>query len=253
MAEVETFGQRLRRLLKIRKKNQRGLALYTGRDEGTVSRWIHGKAVPEPENLEKIAEYLGCTINYLQDVQPTPEPAKDRLARLMAQAQLSLADLARMTEIPEKQIERYAVKGYVPPPRPARLLAKALRVTSEYLVYGIQPTAKEAAAAEPEAVPEGTLDADLLQYCLTKAQEACQAQEFDATAEQVSQLASMMYAKITRYRGSDGDAEKEIVRFIRFAKAGRGVLKNDANRQPKPPDTDQERSENQGKMKPISG
>ncbi len=45
----------------------------TGVAQSTLSDWKNGKSVPGVENLRKIAQYFGVTIDYLADVEP-PNP-----------------------------------------------------------------------------------------------------------------------------------------------------------------------------------
>lgn len=267
MAEAETFGQRLRRLLYQKKKTQIGLAEYIPVDQGTVSRWVHDKGIPESYNMKKAAEYLGVTASELEygdqpgSVQPAPEPIKVRLLRLMHQANLDLAELSRRTHIEENQIRRYTEKGRIPPLKAAQRIASALHVTYEYLVFGSRsmpplslpktPTPEPGKElAQFNAPTSAALNVTLLAYCLQRAKAISHGMNFPLTDDQLAALAADMYAKISKDRSLDGEVEEEMIKMIRFAKAGE-VRKELSP--PKGPDTDQERSDMELAKKPISG
>lgn len=65
MANRENFQKNLSMLLSQHPGNQNDLASYLGVSKQTVSAWIHGKAYPRADVMERISEYFGTTISAL--------------------------------------------------------------------------------------------------------------------------------------------------------------------------------------------
>lgn len=65
MANREVFQKNLEELLRQHGGNQNDLADYVGVSKQTVSAWIHGKAYPRADVMEKISNYFGITISAL--------------------------------------------------------------------------------------------------------------------------------------------------------------------------------------------
>ena len=70
MAKNETFGQRLRRLIKDRKLSQQEVADQLNIPRNTVWRWINNQATPESNNLHKLATLLHVTTDELLNGAP---------------------------------------------------------------------------------------------------------------------------------------------------------------------------------------
>ena len=56
---------------------ERGLTAYrvhkdTGVAQSTLSDWKNGKSIPSVENLKRIANFYGVTLDYLADEDPDP-------------------------------------------------------------------------------------------------------------------------------------------------------------------------------------
>jgi transcriptional regulator with XRE-family HTH domain len=75
--------------------SQKQLALSVGVSTPTVSDWIHGKKSPSRENLAKIAEVLGTTMDYLADIN---DPALEDRLDMREQVPPQIAIMARAME-----------------------------------------------------------------------------------------------------------------------------------------------------------
>ena len=67
--EQLTFGQRLDRMLRMKRMTQSDLARAVGVNRVSVHAWIHGKQMPRAQMIMKIADALGCTTSDLMDDQ----------------------------------------------------------------------------------------------------------------------------------------------------------------------------------------
>lgn len=65
MINRENFRKNLTRLIEQNEGNQNDLADYLGVSKQTVSAWIHGRAYPRADVMDKIATYFGTTISAL--------------------------------------------------------------------------------------------------------------------------------------------------------------------------------------------
>ena len=65
MTNREIFQKNLSEFLVQHSGNQNDLAAYLGVSKQTVSAWIHGKAYPRADVMEKISSYFGTTISAL--------------------------------------------------------------------------------------------------------------------------------------------------------------------------------------------
>lgn len=66
-------------LLTKKKLTRYQVSKATGVSQGTLSDWVNGKSIPKYENLKKIADHYGVTIEYLRDEEEkTPGPEGER-------------------------------------------------------------------------------------------------------------------------------------------------------------------------------
>lgn len=65
MNENNVFGNILKELRMSKKVTQQEIAEITGVTPTGVSYWESGKAVPNYETLDKLANFLGVTVDYL--------------------------------------------------------------------------------------------------------------------------------------------------------------------------------------------
>lgn len=61
----DTFGFRLRRAMSIRRAKLHEFAEKVGRSPETVKKWRGGYMIPKTETLERIAEILNVSIDFL--------------------------------------------------------------------------------------------------------------------------------------------------------------------------------------------
>ena len=59
------FAERLRGLAFQKGANYADIAKATGATRQSVSLWMKGKMIPKSEALQKLADFLGCTPEYL--------------------------------------------------------------------------------------------------------------------------------------------------------------------------------------------
>ncbi len=77
MEERKRFASRLRAALGLNQMTSRELASRVGTDEGTVSRWIHGRQQPGKQRLALMESVLGITQGALLSMRPlSPNPAR---------------------------------------------------------------------------------------------------------------------------------------------------------------------------------
>lgn len=70
------FAQNLKNIMQKRKKTQSDLVKDLSFRQATVSDWLNGKKYPRMDKVEKLANYLGVSINELlmQSVSEPPVP-----------------------------------------------------------------------------------------------------------------------------------------------------------------------------------
>ena len=70
------FAQNLKNIMQKRNKTQSDLVKDLSFRQATVSDWLNGKKYPRMDNVEKLANYLGVSINELlmQSVSEPPIP-----------------------------------------------------------------------------------------------------------------------------------------------------------------------------------
>lgn len=71
------FAQNLKNIMQKRNKTQSDLVKDLSFRQATVSDWLNGKKYPRMDKVEKLANYLGVSINELlmQSVPELPVPA----------------------------------------------------------------------------------------------------------------------------------------------------------------------------------
>lgn len=67
------FAQNLKNIMQKRNKTQSDLVKDLSFRQATVSDWLNGKKYPRMDKVEKLANYLGVSINELL-MQSVPEP-----------------------------------------------------------------------------------------------------------------------------------------------------------------------------------
>ena len=60
-----SFAKQLKKVMVEKEMNQTELAAKIGKGKSSVSQYLSGKNIPKEDVQEKIAEVLGCTVEYL--------------------------------------------------------------------------------------------------------------------------------------------------------------------------------------------
>ncbi|MCM1298197.1 MAG: helix-turn-helix domain-containing protein [Firmicutes bacterium] len=80
-------------VLKERGITQKKLSEDTGISTGNISDWKSGKSSPKPAALSKIAQYLGCSVDYLLGNTDNPKGTKSTADPDLAEAIQLFANL----------------------------------------------------------------------------------------------------------------------------------------------------------------
>lgn len=99
MYEPELIAERIKNLAKTSKVLVKNMLEDSGLSKNTLSSMISG-STPKSENLAKIADYLGCSVDYLLGRTNDPESHIDKFAFLDER------DHELVTSIIEKSYER---------------------------------------------------------------------------------------------------------------------------------------------------
>ena len=73
---IDNFNERLQQVASSKKIFQAELADAIGKDRSTVNKWWNGSQVPGPRNMRLLADYLGCSVKWLETGTGTPFPKK---------------------------------------------------------------------------------------------------------------------------------------------------------------------------------
>jgi transcriptional regulator with XRE-family HTH domain len=77
------FVDNLNYLLKLKKINAMTLATAIGVPKSIVYEWVHGKREPSMENLMKLSDYFGASLDYLTGRPERRDPAEEELIMLL--------------------------------------------------------------------------------------------------------------------------------------------------------------------------
>jgi len=107
MSAQEIFSHNLRNLLYLQNKKQADLARFTGASTATVTYWYNGRSMPKSKMLDKICEFLHCSLEDLTtDRTRTVEVAPEDI---LAEEMQNRPDLYRLFSIvmqmPSKDVE----------------------------------------------------------------------------------------------------------------------------------------------------
>ncbi len=86
------FVDNLNYLLKIKKMNAMALAHAIGVPKSIVYEWVHGKREPSMENLMKLSDYFGVSLDYLTGRPESRDPAEEELIVLLRAAKIISPD-----------------------------------------------------------------------------------------------------------------------------------------------------------------
>lgn len=74
---MDEFVLKLKKLMAVRKINQKQLAVIMNSTEASVSRYLKGERFPRMDKLKALAEFFDVTTDYLVGLDPTEPRATD--------------------------------------------------------------------------------------------------------------------------------------------------------------------------------
>jgi len=86
------FVDNLSYLLKLKKMNAMSLAKAIGVPKSIVYEWVHGKREPSMENLLRLSDFFGVSLDYLTGRPETRDPAEEELIVLLRAAKIISPD-----------------------------------------------------------------------------------------------------------------------------------------------------------------
>lgn len=141
---------RIRKLMRYYHLSQRDLARRIYVCEATISKYLQGKREMREEHLADIARVLGASVDYLltganppelQPVQPHVKQRRkgktkfaERLDAILRTSGISQAELEAAAGVYQTQISRYLEGKSEPKISNLARLARALHVTTDYLL-----------------------------------------------------------------------------------------------------------------------
>ena len=105
---IVTFSKQLKRAMNEKQINQVELAAAIGKGKSSVSQYISGKNIPKEDVQKKIAEFLGCTVEFLNSEVDESDQKEDNTKNV------SIAEAARLLGKSE-QFVRVALQTGVAP------------------------------------------------------------------------------------------------------------------------------------------
>lgn len=103
-----SFAKQLKKLMVENEITQSELAAAIGKGKSSVSQYVSGKNIPKEDVQEKIAEVLGCTVEYLNS-----EPDEDYSSKHPG-ANVSVRECARRLGKSEQFIRSALQAGTAP-------------------------------------------------------------------------------------------------------------------------------------------
>ncbi len=70
---MNSFAERLNQAMAERQVMQKDLAAAIGKGKSTVSYYLSGRSVPRPDVQRKIADFLDCTVEWLNSEVPASD------------------------------------------------------------------------------------------------------------------------------------------------------------------------------------
>ena len=101
------FSDILTSLLKERRLNALTLAKEIGVPKSVVYEWKNGVREPSVENMVRLAEYFGVSMDYLTDRASTSPEEEELLVLLRAAKNISSADYTAMVEGFKSNLDAY--------------------------------------------------------------------------------------------------------------------------------------------------
>lgn len=73
---MATFGERLKLLRKSKGFTQEKMATAFNVERATLSKWEIDHTIPDVSTIKKIAEYFGCSVDFLLGISDNPDLSK---------------------------------------------------------------------------------------------------------------------------------------------------------------------------------
>lgn len=151
-----------RDLRKEKSLTQMELAKILNIDQTTVSKWEVGKAIPDYDTLQRLADFYNVSVDYLLGrenkhfVSPTFEQntALTRLKELRESKNLTQAKLAEILGVGRTTITMYEKGAIVPPADILQKLANYFDVSVDYLLGREESLQKEMPAGFPSDISQ---------------------------------------------------------------------------------------------------
>lgn len=73
METIQTFLENLKELMQDKSLDIIGLSKAVGCDKTAIRRWFYERYFPQPQTLIRLADYFGCSVDYLFGLTDSPE------------------------------------------------------------------------------------------------------------------------------------------------------------------------------------
>lgn len=141
MENLSSFPERLKELMAFREVRADEVAAAIGIHKTNVRAWMRGDSLITLRNAVKLADYFGCSLDYLAGIsdvyeEVTPRelpPFYDRLRAIMASRGVTRYQFSRETSIQDVYFTRWS-KGAQPDLITVMILAQKLGVSLDYLI-----------------------------------------------------------------------------------------------------------------------
>ena len=141
MESLSMFPERLKELMTFREAKAEEVSVAIGVHITNVRAWMRGASLITLQNAIKLADFFGCSLNYLSGMSDVYEqvpprnlpPFYGRLRTIMAERGITRYQISRETTIKDVYFTRWA-KGAQPDLITVILLAKKLDVSLDYLI-----------------------------------------------------------------------------------------------------------------------
>ena len=114
--DLSIFADRLSELIFDRKQNARGVAQEISIGKTTIYEYLSGQKMPTLQNLVKLADYFGCSTDYLLGLEPEQtgltfqvcKPFHQRFQEVLQYFDISRYRLEQLTGIAESALYYWA-------------------------------------------------------------------------------------------------------------------------------------------------
>ena len=140
MEDLSNFPSRLKELMEERELKSETLAAAVQISGSAIRAWLRGESVPTYLNAAKLADFFGCSLDFLmgrtdyEAAVPRPlPPFYPQLRKVMAEANVTRFEIAENTNIKDAFFTNWA-KGQLPLIVTLCTLADYLHVSLDYLI-----------------------------------------------------------------------------------------------------------------------